>query len=1206
MHRISLMEAAHYVGLLTESQRRDFVLKTHGAQIDVKFASSNQTDDIVNIITDGLEEGASVAERVVDYLTQYDPSPKKLYTLWLVQRFIKGELLLEDAPGAATYLAYFDTHKRRFDKKDIGQYKSMDELSLAIAEFKEVSDETALVNNDDMRVWYDSPNFTIAQPKSEAGAKSLGEGTIWCTAWENGNRWSYYDQTKGFIAVMIDKVDKTRWQFFFPKGADSNDYQKNRAEFMDRANKGIDLGAFLRRYPMVMLTLGEKLFFPYVEQIGFDLFSDELKGHLEKSQLLSAIKNVEGLAHLPPEIIDAEACDIIIGNFNFRTYSSGGIREIKDQKELIQYFDEKNLISVETLRSLAEMDEKAAAVIPDHLKEDDGVKISIAKTVLFNNIKFLVPEPWPKEVHSIWWAKSSHYNTTLTPDAVPEEYRSNEALVNIFNNGHEKLSKTKVAVDPEVIIAVMAKSIRILDHLRPQDKTQELMNVLSDRIARKPESAYVRVAKTFPISMWPLSAAGKMLEYFDGSAQTPKVTFSDLPELFKKDPTAVKLWINTNGVGGIPAEDVTDEHIVQCLESISPDTIKSAFAYCTPERLLSCCQPFVQTYHLKYILRELPESLRTRPVIQFFVDNGEVPIAQMKELANDAAILKRVRNGGHVGEIKDIPPALMNASLASKLVYRKDAIVDIPDKFLTEDVLYAYLKSEHEFSFKSPDERKHFARFSKDVWSPRTVAIAIYYGFIAPKLSEIPDDLQTGEVVASIAVREENVGQVLEDDDALSLISPEIASEMVSKNINTYQKLRPEQITTEVVLKMLTQYGRSARALVRDRAYSDSKIMDVLLTVPREKMSFDCWKAAVTLVFPLNSVPPKWRTDEMIKVAISRDGAAVRYLTNPSEWLDTHGKELLDTFSDSQSKTRFTEELANGGLMKVGKHYVDVVDMNHTPLSKGFSYIVIKKAKNFRVFVFDKRNKVIAQLYTESDTVHTPDINQLKASADVVREMAFNESDLFYRISINVLNFIGVYSINGSLVPVENLPRSKSLFPGSKMEWASTSHGANGNIYVGYIGKKKICEFDETKSAGAWGNSSINIGAFKGHLPYPKMWALAPEILDHMKRNAISGYCREAKKSGIDISHGRLGIFTDKKVIQHGLFSVWRCSGPGEMDKSIAIMHDTLGYLAKGVLRKSGVIDKIDIEWDFRKDNEHDMESEIHSLMKAMEGKIPF
>lgn len=199
--------------------------------------------------------GYETIDAFVEKLGEVDPTRNGAYMPWLAKLAIlkPGDNRAEDLDRVGEDLRHFETNKSRIANRDIGQYKSFQDLFDVIAPFlvpKEMTaDEKAKQKEaerlakikDQIITVYNGPEGWIRIPTSAEAAKFLGQNTRWCTAAERNNMFSHYNGSD-VLFVIYDKQSKKRNQLHIDSG-----------QFADEAdrNQGIDTVPQWARQPLV-------------------------------------------------------------------------------------------------------------------------------------------------------------------------------------------------------------------------------------------------------------------------------------------------------------------------------------------------------------------------------------------------------------------------------------------------------------------------------------------------------------------------------------------------------------------------------------------------------------------------------------------------------------------------------------------------------------------------------------------------------------------------------------------------------------------------------------------------------------------------------------------------------------------------------------------------------------------------------------------
>lgn len=173
------------------------------------------------------------------------------YGKWILNIYNKGKITEEDFPEIKKILNQFTVYKNRIANKDLNSYKSVEELSDALAAV--VDDDSMLSDRqklrfrknvksgkiktsaeDDYNIVLDTPNFIVYVPNTHESSMKLGKGTKWCTAHENHDYYNHYTKNDGKLYIVKNKNTGERWQYSDSTGdfLDSNNDTFNVAKLM--------------------------------------------------------------------------------------------------------------------------------------------------------------------------------------------------------------------------------------------------------------------------------------------------------------------------------------------------------------------------------------------------------------------------------------------------------------------------------------------------------------------------------------------------------------------------------------------------------------------------------------------------------------------------------------------------------------------------------------------------------------------------------------------------------------------------------------------------------------------------------------------------------------------------------------------------------------------------------------------------------------
>lgn len=214
------------------------------------------------------------------------------YGKWILNLYNRGKMSDEDLSEVGSVLDLFKTFNNRLQSKDLNKYKSVQELSDAIAAV--IDDESMLTPRqrirfhkaqkagrivtsarDDYDVVLDTPNFIVYVPNTHEASMYLGKGTKWCTAHENPEYYEDYTQNGHKLYIIKDKSTGERWQF-----SDDN------GDFLDQNDDVFDI--------LQLLTKDKKLSKFFEKFLGVDIikFDPDEPYLYDGTKIIEPIKNL--------------------------------------------------------------------------------------------------------------------------------------------------------------------------------------------------------------------------------------------------------------------------------------------------------------------------------------------------------------------------------------------------------------------------------------------------------------------------------------------------------------------------------------------------------------------------------------------------------------------------------------------------------------------------------------------------------------------------------------------------------------------------------------------------------------------------------------------------------------------------------------------------------------------------------------------------
>ena len=168
------------------------------------------------------------------------------YGKWLLNLFNKGKL--DNEGHVKDVLTRFEGNKKYLKNKDIGQFKSLEDVDEYLndnenykdkSHRQEVRDRQKDRKNVDLEdealVVYKDNLWTVWTPETYAASCKLGQGSSWCTASTESDYYYKHYRSQGPLYIIINNAnEEEKYQFHFPSG-----------QFMDIDDRSIELMQFL-------------------------------------------------------------------------------------------------------------------------------------------------------------------------------------------------------------------------------------------------------------------------------------------------------------------------------------------------------------------------------------------------------------------------------------------------------------------------------------------------------------------------------------------------------------------------------------------------------------------------------------------------------------------------------------------------------------------------------------------------------------------------------------------------------------------------------------------------------------------------------------------------------------------------------------------------------------------------------------------------
>jgi hypothetical protein len=160
---------------------------------------------LFNVLTEGRLEDVKVKypghEAGIDNLSKHDPSGNNKYLAWMAKSVLDQGSSPKHVIDA---INYFHTNVVRFEKKDINQYKTLQELLNAV-EVAKAKVSKKEVKEQGVEKIYDDENVTVVHPKTHAASCKYGANTKWCVTMKNNPDYFRSYSSQGPLFFFMDK-----------------------------------------------------------------------------------------------------------------------------------------------------------------------------------------------------------------------------------------------------------------------------------------------------------------------------------------------------------------------------------------------------------------------------------------------------------------------------------------------------------------------------------------------------------------------------------------------------------------------------------------------------------------------------------------------------------------------------------------------------------------------------------------------------------------------------------------------------------------------------------------------------------------------------------------------------------------------------------------------------------------------------------------
>jgi hypothetical protein len=174
-------------------------------------------------------DSGKLSEKVFDQIVNA-VGGKTAYATWLAKKVADSVVEPKDIDSFGQYISIFDRHRKKFEKQDLNQYKTGDDISTLVAKAEEIasmvakdpSKEKGVSKADKYKQYLIGTVDGFNVYKIPKGATNLygmncelGKGTEWCTATEKTDEHFKDYVKKGPLYMFINPNSNEKYQFSY-------------------------------------------------------------------------------------------------------------------------------------------------------------------------------------------------------------------------------------------------------------------------------------------------------------------------------------------------------------------------------------------------------------------------------------------------------------------------------------------------------------------------------------------------------------------------------------------------------------------------------------------------------------------------------------------------------------------------------------------------------------------------------------------------------------------------------------------------------------------------------------------------------------------------------------------------------------------------------------------------------------------------------
>jgi hypothetical protein len=194
-----------------------------GNTLALKFADLIKTDP------------QEVLAKIMQYIEAGDPTPHKEYAATIAKLYGRGQSPMEDIVSTlADYLTKFDKLKRKKmilpPRNDFNRYTTIADFLSVVDEYPDPDQDAGAANEkQNVKELYRDNSLIVLIPLDEKASCHYGQGTRWCTAAKNYNRFKYYSSSGPLYIIIprqpLDSNDRYQFHFETKQYMDAQDRQ---------------------------------------------------------------------------------------------------------------------------------------------------------------------------------------------------------------------------------------------------------------------------------------------------------------------------------------------------------------------------------------------------------------------------------------------------------------------------------------------------------------------------------------------------------------------------------------------------------------------------------------------------------------------------------------------------------------------------------------------------------------------------------------------------------------------------------------------------------------------------------------------------------------------------------------------------------------------------------------------------------------------